>query len=268
MSYEVVDFQQDVMHASAERPVVVDFWAAWCGPCRTLGPILESLAERCPGQWKLVTINVDQHQELASRFGVRGIPAVKMIHQGQVVGEFTGAMPEADVIQWLQNTLPSEVKTLFHQAGQCLEQADSSRAIQLLEQVLAREPNHDGARATLAREVLWEDPERASGLLTQPAGDPDYTSLFEQARALLQLVTLTEQNTPDGKGKAALTAAAQAAGQRDWSSTLERLIDSITVDKGYQEELARRCCIALFHWWGNGHELTRAYRRRFEMSLY
>ena len=99
-------FKKEVLDKSEEKAVLVDFWAEWCGPCRALSPILEKLARDNKGAWRLVKINTDRQPELSRRYGVRGIPAVKLFRNGQVQAEFTGALPEHAVRQWLDEHLP------------------------------------------------------------------------------------------------------------------------------------------------------------------
>lgn len=100
-------FQTQVVDKSHDKPVVVDFWAPWCGPCRALGPTIERLARESGGAWRLVKINTDAHPELMQRWGIRGIPAVKLFARGEVVAEFTGALPEPQLRRWLSEHLPA-----------------------------------------------------------------------------------------------------------------------------------------------------------------
>jgi putative thioredoxin len=113
-------FDQEVIARSREAPVVVDFWAPWCGPCRTLGPTLERLAAEAKGAWVLAKVNVDENQRLAQAFRVQSIPAVVAVHQGKVVDQFVGALPESQVRAWLKRFVPEQGGSLL-EAAQALE---------------------------------------------------------------------------------------------------------------------------------------------------
>ncbi|NTU88166.1 MAG: thioredoxin, partial [Chlorobiaceae bacterium] len=106
MTTEHFDFQGDVLDQSHDIPVLVDFWAAWCAPCRMLGPVLERLAEKYSGSWRLVKIDTEQFPELAERFGVKGIPDVRLFVNGEIVDSFSGALPEHQIEQWLKKAIP------------------------------------------------------------------------------------------------------------------------------------------------------------------
>ena len=107
---ELVDFQADVIEESWTRPVLVDFWAAWCGPCRILGPTLEKLAQEAGQPWTLVKVNTDLQPELAMKFNIQGIPAVKLFINGELISEFVGALPEDQVRGWLDEHLPNSMR--------------------------------------------------------------------------------------------------------------------------------------------------------------
>src|SRR5512135_2116050 len=118
------DFEQKVVAASYQHPVVVDFWAPWCAPCKVLKPILEKLAEEYGGKFLLAKVNSDENPEIAARFAVRGIPAVKALVDGQVVNEFTGALPESAVREWLDKIIPSPAEELRREAQRQSHEGD------------------------------------------------------------------------------------------------------------------------------------------------
>ncbi|HZA39559.1 MAG TPA: tetratricopeptide repeat protein [Actinomycetota bacterium] len=143
-------FQNEVIDRSFEAPVVIDFWAAWCGPCRALGPILERLADEADGEWVLAKVDVDQNPGLAQAFGVQGIPAVHAVKDGRPVANFTGALPEQQVRAWLRQLGPTEADGLVGEARAAEASGDLDEAAELLRRALAIEPAHDEARGDLA----------------------------------------------------------------------------------------------------------------------
>src|SRR5437763_7315895 len=154
MDVAAATFEDDVIEASFERPVVVDFWAPWCGPCRMLGPLLERLAGDADGAWLLAKVNVDQNPEVAARYGVQGIPAVKGFRDGRVVAEFVGAQAEPTVRRFLERLAPSTADRDVAE-GQRLAGLDESAAAEsAFRRALAAQPNHPGALLGLGRVLV------------------------------------------------------------------------------------------------------------------
>lgn len=144
-------FAEEVVDRSRMVPVVVDFWAAWCGPCRALGPMLERLAGEAEGSWVLAKVDVDSNPGLASAFGIQGIPAVRAWKDGREVAQFVGAQPEPSVREWLAQLGPSPADEALVEALRALDAGDEVRATQALKRVLELEPGHAEARAQLER---------------------------------------------------------------------------------------------------------------------
>jgi len=147
-------FEQEVVKRSHEVPVVIDFWAAWCGPCRRLSPILERLAEEADGAWVLAKIDTDANQALAGAFGVQGIPAVHAIHKGKEVARFVGALPEEQVRSWLTQLGPTQGDLAVEEARAAEERGDLEAAADAFKRALAHEPANAEANAGLARVEL------------------------------------------------------------------------------------------------------------------
>lgn len=144
-------FVTDVVERSKEAPVVVDFWAAWCGPCRSLGPVLERLAEESGGSWILAKVDVDANPGLAQTFGIQGIPAVRAWKDGAEVAEFVGALPEPQVREWLAQLGPSRADLDLEKAEKAIATGKDDEAHALLKDVLKEEPGNDRARSLLER---------------------------------------------------------------------------------------------------------------------
>ncbi|HEX9653072.1 MAG TPA: thioredoxin, partial [bacterium] len=184
MQNHSIDFEKDVLDASKTSPVVVDFWAEWCAPCRMLGPVLEKLANEAGGAWKLVKLNTEEHPQLAVEYGIRSIPAVKMFHDGRVVAEFIGALPETQVRKWLDENLPSVSKQLLEKARSALAADNKPQAKEVLETLLKEESNNVEAVVLLAEILFEEDAARAAQLVK---GTPVEHPLYNRANAITTL---------------------------------------------------------------------------------
>lgn len=265
------NFQEDVLGASELGPVVVDFWAPWCGPCRVLGPILEKLASEPDAGWTLVKINSDEHQELSQQFQVRGIPAVKMFWKGEVIDEFNGALPEHAVRKWLETAIPSPQKELSARAEAAAGDGRHDEARNLWEQVLKADPDDEAARIKLAGLLVSKDAARAGKLVEGVS--PSTPALVEVRDAVRQILHLGEvaaspEKLPEGEVRVDYLSAAEAAAVGKWDEALTGFIDVIGRERYYDDDGARKACIAIFGLLGPQHEITRKYRRLFDMALY
>lgn len=247
------DFEARVVEASRHAPVVVDFWAGWCQPCLVLGPILERLAGEYRGRFTLAKLDVDANQDLAARFGIRGIPAVKAFRDGGVVAEFVGAQPEDVVRRFLDRVVPSEAdEHVAAGAGaSSVEEAETA-----YRDALALDPANAGAVTGLARILLDRgDVDEARSLLGTVPSDGE-------VRRLQAELDLREAAGSAGE----LGAAARATLAGDARGGLDRLLALVPADG--QGEAARRLMLGVFAVLGDEHPLTHEYRSRLANALF
>jgi putative thioredoxin len=245
-------FAEQVIERSREIPVVVDFWAEWCGPCRTLGPALQQAVSAREGQVELAKVDVDANQGLAMSFGIRGIPAVKAFRDGQVVDEFTGAIPPAQIEAFLDRLVPSPAEELAD-AG---DEESLRRALDL-------DRNHAGAATKLGRLLLARG-EHADALALLDRFEGDFLAEGLAARARLQAAQ-GNGAVPSGDD---LEAAFEAWDQGDRERALEGLQGVIsTEDDPARRDLLRRVMVAIFTELGPSDPLAREYRRRLAAVL-
>jgi len=259
-----VDFATAVLERSRTVPVVVDFWAAWCGPCRVLGPVIESLAAEADGRWELVKVDTEAQPELARDHGVMGIPAVKMFHEGRVVAEFVGALPAAEIRRWLDANLPDPRRGRLETLAAAWV-ARGARVVPELEAFVEANPDLPEARLRLALAVAGGDPQRARQLVQDAAPGVDQAELAADVTALAELM----ERRDDEPAKIASSAAAARAAfaDHDLEATLEHLVAWAMRDPAYRDQLARRAAVALFRLLGDDHDWTREYRRRLAMAV-
>jgi len=269
------DFQQAVLEESMHRPVLVDFWAPWCGPCKSLKPVLEKLAAEYGGKFLLAKVNSDDNQELATRYGVRGIPSVKAFIDGEPVDEFSGALPESEVRAFLDRLVPGPADELRAQAAELRLAGDISAALQKLAEASKIDTDHLGVRLDAAEIMLdLGEADEASRLI---AGVPDDVDpRVPQLKARLQFMGAA------GEDEAALTARV-AADENDLEARLklanllvaagqveagmDQLLEIVRRDRSFGDDIGRKTLLSVFDLLGGGELLSR-YRRMLASALH
>ena len=277
-------FMTDVIEASAKVPVVVDFWAPWCGPCKQLGPLIERLVRQAGGLVKLVKINVDENQELAAQMRVQSIPAVYAFHGGRPVDGFVGAQPESQVKAFIDRLLGGAKPPLdlaLEAAAEALAQGRIEDARAIYAEVLAQEPGHAGAsagslRAALAAGRLDEARKFADSL------GPELKAKSEVAAAITALDLAEEGRKPKADtGALEARLAANAAdhearfalavaryGADDAEAAIDELLELVRRAPAWNDQAARKQLVKIFDALGPKHELTVAGRRRLSSILF
>ena len=263
-NFNLKNFGKEVIALSHDVPVLVDFWAEWCEPCKFIGPILEKLAKEAKGKWILVKVNTEKNPNVAAEWGIRGIPNLKLFDKGEVIDEVAGAMPEADMRKWLDEKLPSKAKILTMEAARLLEVGKINEGVAKLELALGEDDSNEQAKLLLARQKIWQSPEEVISLLTG-------IKYLERAREILliaEAVSIKPEDLKDSISKNDILTGLASLKEQNFAGALEQFINAIMIDKPYHEEFARKLTIALFHYLGESNEITRKYRRQFNMALY
>jgi len=278
------NFEEVVLLGSTGHPVLVDFWAPWCGPCRMLAPILDKVAAEYVGRMTLAKLNTDDEPEIANRHRVRGIPNCKLFVDGRVVDEFTGVLPESAVRAFVAKHVPSPAVPLIDEAKAKLLEDDAGAALELLDQALAIDPDDEealltrieallaGNRAGEAQAIVaaLESPQRVR---TRPLQDELRLATLKARVALASgggddldaLRAAAAVSPTDVKAKVAYANALAARGE--YAGALDELLAIVNDERSYADEDARRAMLTIFEALGSDSDLARRYRRELAAAI-
>jgi putative thioredoxin len=267
------EFQQEVLLRSREVPVLVDFWAEWCGPCKTLSPLLERLTDEADGAFELAKVDVDANQELSGQFTVQSIPTIVAIKNGREVDRFTGALPEESIRTFIEGILPTELDRMVDEARTALVTDDTAGAEHMMRQVLEKQSDHHEAGTSLAALLIDRgDVEEGLIVLGKLAPHADVDRL--QAAARLRQSAGDDISELEGAAaeypedmEAQMNLAKALAARSEFEPALDRLL-AVVVRKGDAREEARQAMVDIFEVLGNDHPLTATYRRQLATALY
>jgi putative thioredoxin len=276
-------FVKDVIEASRKQPVLVDFWAPWCGPCKTLGPVIEKVVRAAKGKVKLVKMNIDEHPAIPGQLGIQSIPAVFAFVNGQPVDGFVGALPEPQVkafIDRLVGPVGSDTAELVKAAEEALKSGAAAKAAEMFAQILAEEPDNVAALAGLARSHVAAgnlDAARSTLALIpkEKAGDPAVGAaraaleLAEQAKSVGDVAPLEAKvaaNPLDHQSRFDLALALNAGGNR--RAAADHLIEIVKRDRKWNDDGARKQLLQFFEAWGANDEITVEGRRKLSSLLF
>lgn len=274
------NFESVVIQGSFERPVLVDFWADWCAPCRQLMPILSRLAEEFRGQFLLAKVDTEAEQAIAAQYGIRSLPTVQLFKQGQPVDQFMGALPEGQVRDFLAKHISRASDRLLEQARTAMTSGNLNEAATLIAR--AEQDDPDNSRVFIAQVQLKDaegDAEGALALLERTpldlTDDPDLKALRGRLAFRAATAGAPEQAALEaalaqdpGNSEARYQLASYQVLSGDYAAALEQLLTLLRRDRGYGDDAARKGMVAVFEMLGGTGDLVSTYRAKMLSSLY
>jgi putative thioredoxin len=266
-------FETDVIQRSFDKAVVVDFWAAWCGPCRMLGPVLEKLASEPDSNFVLAKVDVDRNPGLSMRYGVQGIPAVKAFKNGQIAGEFVGAQPEPMVRKFIEDIAPSEANKSTSSAKQLLAERRWKDAEAIYRESLEKSPTDVYAKLGLAKALLGQGEGCKARFYLEDLTNNSET--MDTATRLLPLAIHSCSTIEEGRQEAELTVveaqyrqAARLFNEQKYAPSLDGFLDVLRKNKDYRDGQAKEVVLGIFELLGDEDPLTQLYRRELASILF
>jgi putative thioredoxin len=277
-------FRQDVISESTRQPVLVDFWAPWCGPCKQLAPVLEKVVQATKGKVKLVKMNIDEHPQIPGQLGIKSIPAVIAFQKGQPVDGFMGAIPESQVKSFIERLIgpsgPSALDELLAHADEIAAKGDTGGAAELYAAALAQEAGNSRALGGLVRmQVESGALEEAKRFLAMTPAEKANDPAISAARAALELAELATKagdlqaletavatNPLDHQARFDLAVALNSKGRRE--EAVDQLVAIVKRDRGWNDDGARKQLLQLFEAWGPMDEMTKLGRRKLSSVLF
>ncbi len=268
------DFSQRVLETSRRVPVMVDFWADWCGPCHMLMPILAKLINEYSGQLMLAKVNSDQQQALALHYGVRSLPTVKIFKDGNLVDEFMGAQPESVIRQLLERHIDRESDKLRQEAAGAMEAGDIELALELLQKAMDMDPANTKVKIDLARTLMEKDePERAEIILDDLRGEDREVSEVKVLKAQLAFKRIASQepdhlkleskvSTDPDNLKARYQLSAHKALVGDFEAAMDQLLEIMRRDQKFEDDAGRKGLLSVFEILGDNDKRVQRYRSK------
>jgi len=266
------DFEYHVINYSQNAPVVVDFWAEWCGPCKTLGPILERLAEEAKGKFRLAKVNVDQNSNLALRYNIRSIPAVKAFRDGAMVAEFIGVQPEGKIREFIREVAPDQGDLNLEKGFSLLDMQEPEEAEMCFRDSLEKSSENTRARLGLINSLLLQGKgNEAEDLLFDFPPSPEYASAA-RLQPLAEALVRFEEKLPFSEAQdpldAAFDNAVRLVKMGNIEAAMDGLLEILRVDKHFRADEARLIMVAILELLGDKNPITRQYRGELASVLF